>query len=60
MSWGRMDPCWNCGLKYDCRDAENIQAGIDKAHQDTDGHKGGGNVVLMCTNRVPLGKEELA
>lgn len=53
MSFSMTNPCWNCGLRSECRDVEHIQSGIDTAHQDTDHHKGSGAVIVMCANRVP-------
>jgi hypothetical protein len=52
MSWGLTTPCWKCEKNQECKDAQHIQEGINAIHQDTDGHKGSGAVVMSCSNCV--------
>ena len=52
MSYGFQTPCYQCLLKNKCDDGINIQKGINEAHQSGDKHKGGGMVVVMCSNMV--------
>lgn len=49
MSYGLQTPCYNC-VKRDegCKDAQHIQEGINMAHQDQEGHKGSGMVMITC------------
>jgi hypothetical protein len=56
MSWGLLTPCWNCKKAptmenpEGCKDAQHVQDGINAIHQDFEGHKGCGNVVMACSN----------
>lgn len=48
MSWGLNNPCWNCQKASECSDAKHISDAINAIHQDTEGHKGSGVVVMSC------------
>ena len=58
MSWSLNHPCWNCKKAPTtknpdgCKDMQRIQKGINEIHQDIEGHKGCGTVVMSCSNCV--------
>lgn len=48
MSYSVQVPCWNCTKKDDCKDYQHLQEGVNAAHQDIEGHKGGGTILMSC------------
>jgi hypothetical protein len=68
MSYSFNNPCWNCqkhqkhqnidGVENPCKDEETIRNAINDIHQRTfeQGHKGSGEVLLMCSKMLPINK----
>lgn len=54
MSYNVYTPCYQCAKKINCRDAQRLQDGVNKLHNDgIDGtHLGGGQISLMCVRMV--------
>jgi hypothetical protein len=51
MSYSFNNPCWFCSKKDTCTDAQKVREGIDKMYSaDNQGHKGSGEILMMCTN----------
>lgn len=55
MSYSLYTQCYGCAKKMKCKDAQRLQEGINKLHNDgyvNGDHLGGGQISLQCCRLI--------
>ena len=58
MTYSVNSNCWRCANHPQnggvCKDAENLQLGVNKMYEDHETHRGGGIILLSCSNHKSM------